>query len=93
MLLIFIYMLYKNILVVGWRADLGIKTAKSALYKCFALYIFKRKRIKNLTTGSHERISRNSGKNQPKSVPFYGRKTRRNSQRVHFRLIYSLYAT
>ena len=51
MLLIFIYMLYKDILVVGWRADLGIKTAKSALCKCFALYIFKRKRIKNLTNG------------------------------------------
>ena len=62
MLLIFIYVLYKNILVEGWRADLGIKTSKLVVCKYFVLCIFKRKRIKNLTNGSREGIFRDLAK-------------------------------
>lgn len=73
-------------LVVGCCIDLGIKTQKSMVCKYFILYIFKRKCIKTLTNGSRKGIFRDLAKNKLKSVPFYGRKTRRNSQRVNFRL-------
>ena len=79
-------MLYKNISVGGWCIDLGIKTSKLAVCKYFILYIFKRKRIKTLTDGSRKAIFRDLAKNKLKSVPFYGQKTRRNSQRVYFLL-------
>lgn len=62
MLLVFIYVLYKNILVGGWCEDLGIKTSKLAVCKYFILCIFKRKRIKNLTNGSREGIFRDLAK-------------------------------
>lgn len=86
MLLIFTFMLYKNILAVGCCMDLGIKTQKLMVCKYFILYIFKRKRIKTLTDGSRKAIFRDLAKNKLKSVPFYGQKTRRNSQRVYFLL-------
>ena len=63
MLLVFIYVLYKNISVGGWGVDLGIKTSKLMVCKYFILYIFKRKRIKNLTNGSREGIFRDLTKN------------------------------
>ena len=93
MLLIFTFMLYKNILAVGCCIDLGIKTPKLMICKYFILYIFKRKRIKTLTDGSRKAIFRDLAKNKLKSVPFYGRKPRRNSQRVNFRLTYLYCAT
>ena len=63
MLLIFTFMLYKNILAVGYCIDLGIKTLKLMVCKYFILYIFKRKRIKNLTDGSRKGIFRDFAKN------------------------------
>lgn len=62
MLLIFIYVVYENISVGGWGADLGIKTSKLAVCKYFVLCIFKRKRIKNLTNGLWEGIFRDLAK-------------------------------
>lgn len=62
MLLIFIYVFYKNILERGWCMDLGIKTSKLAVCKYFVLCIFKRKRIKNLTNGLWEGIFRDLAK-------------------------------
>ena len=63
MLLIFTFMLYKNILAVGCCIGLGIKTSKLMVCKYFILYIFKRKRIKNLTSGSRKGIFRDLVKN------------------------------
>ena len=63
MLLIFTFMLYKDVLVGGCCADLGIKTSKLMVCKYFILCIFKRKRIKNLTGGSREAIFRDLAKN------------------------------
>ena len=63
MLLIFTFMLYKNILAVGCCIDLGIKTLKLMICKYFILYIFKRKRIKTLTDGSRKAIFRDLAKN------------------------------
>ena len=63
MLLIFTFMLYKNILAVGCCMDLGIKTQKLMVCKYFILYIFKRKRIKTLTDGSRKAIFRDLAKN------------------------------
>ena len=63
MLLIFTFMLYKNILAVGRCMDLGIKTPKLMVCKYFILYIFKQKRIKTLTDGSRKGIFRDLAKN------------------------------
>ena len=63
MLLIFTYMLYKDISAGDWRADLDIKTSKLVVCKYFVLCIFKRKRIKILTDGSRKGIFRDLTKN------------------------------
>ena len=63
MLLIFTYTLYKDVLVGDYCAGLGIKTSKLIVCKYFILYIFKRKRIKNLTSGSRKGIFRDLVKN------------------------------
>ena len=81
-------MLYGNISVRMRRVNLGIKILKLAICKYFILCIFKRKRIYFLTSGPREVLSLNLAENELKSVPFYSRKTHRNSQRVHFRLTY-----
>ena len=63
MLLIFTFMLYKDISVGGYCVDLGTKTSRLMVCKYFVLYIFKRKRIKNLTGGSRKGIFRDLAKN------------------------------